>query len=99
MPSVWSFRLCSETRGHFPDPTVFARHREKDASVEVGEPEQVMDPLKVLCNLSEMELEREEHARLKSQGSGGLSLSGILSLLFSSGSRRNAESPDRKSVV
>ena len=77
--------------GHFPDPIVFARHRGIDASVEVSEPVRVMDPLTVLCNLSEMKLERGAHARLKSRGPGGLSLSGILSLLFSSGSSRNTE--------
>jgi hypothetical protein len=95
---VNAIRLVVQTlfsdSGHFPDPTVYIRHREKDESVAAGEPVPAMDPLKVLCDLSDMELEREAHARLKSHGSAGLSLSGILSLLFSSGRHRSAEPPE-----
>lgn len=76
---------------HFPDPTVFAKYRGKDESADDSEPVPTLDPFKVLCELSEIERERESQTRMKSHGSGGLSLSGILSLLFSSGSRRHIE--------
>lgn len=88
---VNAIRLVVQTlfsdAGHFPDPTVFAKRRGKHESDDEADPIPALDPLKVLCDLSELERERETHARMKSHGSGGLSLSGILSLLFSSSSR------------
>ena len=77
--------------GHFPDPTVFKQSRGKHEGADSNEQVPALDPLKVLCDLSEMERERETHAQMKSNGSSGLSLSGILSLLFSSGGHRHIE--------
>lgn len=92
---VNAIRLVVQTlfsdAGHFPDPTVFAKQRGKQESDEEAEPVQALDPLKVLCDLSELERDRETHVRMKSHGSGGLSLSGILSLLFSSSGRGHIE--------
>lgn len=82
--------LFSDT-GHFPDPAVFAKRHGKNEGEDEAEPVAALDPLKVLCDLSELERERETQARMKSHASGGLSLSGILSLLFSSGNRGHVE--------
>jgi hypothetical protein len=95
---VNAIRLVVQTlfsdSGHFPDPTVFIRQRKKDETNAAGKPVSAMDPLKVLCDLADMGAEDETHARLKSYGSGGLSLSGILSLLFSSSRHSSAETPE-----
>ena len=92
---VNSIRLVVQTlfsdAGHFPDPAVFARRHGRDEGEDKAEPASALDPLKVLCDLSELDRERETHARMKSHASGGLSLSGILSLLFSSGNRGHVE--------
>lgn len=92
---VNTIRLVVQTlfsdSGHFPDPVVFTKHRGKHEGDDETKPVPALDPLKVLCDLSELERDRETHARTRFHSSGGLSLSGILSLLFSSGRRRHIE--------
>lgn len=68
--------------GNFPDATGVPRNTKAkaDQSVEPAEP---LDPVKVLCDLSEIETERLKHSANHLHSHRALSLVGILRLLFS----------------
>lgn len=80
---------------NFPDPSASpsTAQGKTDKSDEPAEP---LDPVKVLCNLSEIEDEEANHGSRRIHPNKALSLSGILRLLFS-GNRQNHEPPSEPS--
>lgn len=78
--------------GNFPDPAAFAKNA-TDKNAESDRPAEPIDPVKVLCDLSEIEAQKTKHLGQGPHGHKSLSLSGILNLLFSNGDRSNRSEP------